>query len=169
MSVFYSYYHQTQLKTIQHPSYIISRVVLFFGVSFSVLPNFREHIFLARTSISALFSKHHIYKIMKKSNYVVWPAPSSKFLRMARGPKSLATPGLSNCSCHKPQVDHHSLVFVCFHVALSSFETETKEHVVDAPILVVRLDGTAAEENRHVVAQVVHHGDRVRLLAASNL
>ena len=31
---------------------------------------------------------------MKKSNYVVWPAPSSKFLKKARGPKSLATPGL---------------------------------------------------------------------------
>ena len=29
---------------------------------------------------------------MKKSNYVVWPAPSSRFLKMARGPKSLATP-----------------------------------------------------------------------------
>ena len=27
-----------------------------------------------------------------KSNYVVWPAPSSKFLKMARGPESLATP-----------------------------------------------------------------------------
>ena len=31
---------------------------------------------------------------MRKSNYVVWPAPSSKFLKMARGPKSLATPAL---------------------------------------------------------------------------
>ena len=31
---------------------------------------------------------------MKKSNYVVWPAPSSKFLKMARSPKSLATPDL---------------------------------------------------------------------------
>ena len=30
----------------------------------------------------------------KKSNYVVWPVPSSKFLKMARGPKSLATPDL---------------------------------------------------------------------------
>jgi len=29
---------------------------------------------------------------MKKSNYVVWPAPSSIFLKMARGPKSLAIP-----------------------------------------------------------------------------
>ena len=53
--MFYSCYHQTQLKTIQHPSYIICRVVIFFGFIFSVLSNFREHIFLARTSISALF------------------------------------------------------------------------------------------------------------------
>ncbi len=30
----------------------------------------------------------------EKSNDVMWPAPSSKFLKMARGPKSLATPGL---------------------------------------------------------------------------
>ncbi len=63
---------------------------------FSVLANFREHIFLAPTSISALFKNiiAHIYKIMKKSNYVVWPTPSSKFVKMARGPKSLATPAL---------------------------------------------------------------------------
>ncbi len=27
-------------------------------------------------------------QIMKKSNYVVWPAPSTKFLKMARGPRS---------------------------------------------------------------------------------
>ncbi len=33
-------------------------------------------------------------KMQKKSNYGVWPAPSSKFLKMARGPKSLATPAL---------------------------------------------------------------------------
>ena len=32
----------------------------------------------------------------KKSNDVVWPTPSSKFLKMARGPKSLATPGLND-------------------------------------------------------------------------
>ena len=32
---------------------------------------------------------------MEKSSYVVWSAPSSKFLKMARSPKSLATPGLS--------------------------------------------------------------------------
>ena len=32
---------------------------------------------------------------MKKSNYVVWPAPSSKFLEMAGGPKSVATPALA--------------------------------------------------------------------------
>ena len=84
VKVFYSRYHQTQLKTIQHPSYIISRVVIFFGFLFSdVFPNFREHIFLVHTSISALFFLNiaHIYKIMKKSNYVVWPAPSSKFLQ----------------------------------------------------------------------------------------
>ncbi len=31
---------------------------------------------------------------MEKSNYVVWPAPSSKFMKMARGPISLATPAL---------------------------------------------------------------------------
>ena len=31
---------------------------------------------------------------MKKSNYVVWPAPSSKFLKMARGPKSFAAPAI---------------------------------------------------------------------------
>ena len=31
---------------------------------------------------------------MKKSNYVVWPAPSSKCMKMARGPRSLTTPGL---------------------------------------------------------------------------
>ena len=30
----------------------------------------------------------------KKSNYVMWPVPSSQFLKMARGPKSLAIPGL---------------------------------------------------------------------------
>ena len=66
--MFYSCYHQTQPKTIQHPSYIISRVVIFFGFLFSVVPNFREHIFLARTSISALFKNiiAPIYKIMKK-------------------------------------------------------------------------------------------------------
>ena len=32
---------------------------------------------------------------MKKSNYVVWPAPSSNFLKMARGPRSLATPDVA--------------------------------------------------------------------------
>ena len=66
--MFYSCYHQIQLKTIQHPSYIISRVVIFFGFLFSVLQNFREHNFLARTSISALFQNiiAHIYKKMKK-------------------------------------------------------------------------------------------------------
>ena len=53
--MFYSCFHQTHLKTIQHPSYIISKVVIFFGFLFSVLPNFREHIFIARTSILALF------------------------------------------------------------------------------------------------------------------
>ena len=37
-------------------------------------------------------------KKMKKSNYVVWPAPSSKFRKMARGPKSLATPALTYCN-----------------------------------------------------------------------
>ena len=37
-----------------------------------------------------------IFKIMKKSNYVVWPAPLSKFLKMARGPKSLPTSVLYN-------------------------------------------------------------------------
>ena len=87
--VFYSCYRQTQLETIQHPSYIISRVVIFFVFLFSVLPNFREHIFLARTSISALFwtSQHtSTRKWKKKSNYVVWPAPSSKFLQ--NGPRS---------------------------------------------------------------------------------
>ena len=31
----------------------------------------------------------------KESNYVVWPAPSSKFLKIARGPKSLVTPDLN--------------------------------------------------------------------------
>ena len=30
----------------------------------------------------------------EKSNYVVWPAPSSKFLKMGRGPKSFATPAI---------------------------------------------------------------------------
>ena len=43
------------IKTIQHPSYIISSVLIFFGFLFSVPPNFREHIFLGLTSISALF------------------------------------------------------------------------------------------------------------------
>ena len=38
---------------------------------------------------------------MKKSNYVVWPVPSSKFLKMARGPKSLATPGLDQYTIFK--------------------------------------------------------------------
>ena len=33
----------------------------------------------------------HYLQEMKKSNYVVWPAPSSKYLKMACGPKSLAT------------------------------------------------------------------------------
>ena len=56
--VFYSCYHQTQLKTFQHPSYIIS-FCCHFGFLFSVLPNFREDILLARTSISALFFKQH--------------------------------------------------------------------------------------------------------------
>ena len=82
--MFYSCYHQTQLKTIQYPSSIISRVVIFFGFLFSGLPNFREHIFLVRASISALFSNiAHIYEVMKTSNYVVWPAPSPEFLKMA--------------------------------------------------------------------------------------
>ena len=31
---------------------------------------------------------------MEKSSYVVWSAPSSKFLKMASGPKSLGTPAL---------------------------------------------------------------------------
>ncbi len=86
--MFYSCYHQTQLKTIQHPSYIICRVVIFFGFLFPVLPNFREHIFLARTSISAQNIIAHIYKIMKKSNYGE--------CGVARGPKSLATPVLAD-------------------------------------------------------------------------
>ena len=53
-------------------------------------------------STSAVFLNimAHIYKIMKTSNYVVWPASSSKFLKMARGPKSLATPGLFTLCIH---------------------------------------------------------------------
>ena len=31
-------------------------------------------------------------KKMEKSNYEVWPAPSSKFLKVAHGLKSLASP-----------------------------------------------------------------------------
>jgi len=84
--VFYSCYYQTQLKTIQHPSYIISRFVIFFCFLFSVLPNFWEHIFLARTSISALFKNiiAHIYKL------------NIELCGVAHGPKSLATPGQEN-------------------------------------------------------------------------
>ena len=37
----------------------------------------------------------------KKSNYVVWPVASSKFLKMARGPKSLATPDLNKRFLHE--------------------------------------------------------------------
>ena len=33
----------------------------------------------------------------EKSNYVVWPARLSKFLKIARGPKSLTTPALYDC------------------------------------------------------------------------
>ena len=41
-------------------------------------------------------------KIQKneKSNYVVWPTPSSKFLEMARGPKSLAIPVIAVTSAN---------------------------------------------------------------------
>ena len=53
------YYHQTQLKTIQYPSYTISRIVIFFGFLFSFVPNFREHIIFARTSILELLKKNH--------------------------------------------------------------------------------------------------------------
>ena len=31
-------------------------------------------------------------KKMEKLNYVVWPAPSSKFLKMARGPNKFGHP-----------------------------------------------------------------------------
>ena len=63
-------------SNIHHPS--SPELSFSFGFLFSVLPHFREHIFLARTSISAFFLNilAHIYKIMNKSNYVVqklWP------------------------------------------------------------------------------------------------
>ena len=48
---------------------------------------------------------------MKKSNYVVWPAPSSKFLEMARGPKSLATPDVNGSrSIEEPVQKERSLI-----------------------------------------------------------
>ena len=31
----------------------------------------------------------------------MWPAPSSKFLKMARGPKTLATPAIDQCHINK--------------------------------------------------------------------
>ena len=54
--------------------------------------------FLARQS-QRFFLKHNSTYLQdnEKSNYVVWPAPSSKFLKMARGPKSLATPEIGYC------------------------------------------------------------------------
>ena len=52
-----------------------------------------------------------IQKKMKKSNYVVWPAPSSKFLKMARGPKSLATPDVNGSrSIEEPVQKERSLI-----------------------------------------------------------
>ena len=38
---------------------------------------------------------------MKGSNNVVWPATSSKFLKITRGPKSLATPVLYSNLIHQ--------------------------------------------------------------------
>ena len=54
------------------------------------------HLPCSHVNLSA-FLKHHSSYLQdngKKSNHVVWPAPLSKFLKMARGPKSLATPDL---------------------------------------------------------------------------
>ena len=85
--------HNSKQSNIQHPSSPELSIFLF-----SVVPNFREHIFIARKSISPLFKNiiAHIYKIMKK-NRIMWCDPRLRpnFCKMARGPKSLATPDLN--------------------------------------------------------------------------
>ena len=53
---------------------------------------------------------------MEKSSYVVWSAPSSKFLKMARSPKSLATPGLniSQSSLYRSPLKTWIIIFFSF-------------------------------------------------------
>ena len=85
--VFYSCYHQTQLKTIQHPS-SPELSFSFIWFLFSVLPNFREHIFLARTSISALFLKHHSTYLQDNENIELCDVARAFVQISGNGPRS---------------------------------------------------------------------------------
>ena len=66
--------HDSKQSNIHHTSSPELSDVLWF--LFSGLANFREHIFLARTSISALFSKHHsTYLQDNETNRTMWCGP----------------------------------------------------------------------------------------------
>ncbi len=51
---------------------------------------------------------------MKKLNFVVWPAPSSKFLKIAHGPISLATPAVTLLGIRRDAVVRTSSKKSCF-------------------------------------------------------
>ena len=68
----------------------------------------------------------------QRSNYVVWPAPSSTFLKMARGPKILATPALRQTrSTQKETSKTRSSSFIslytCQHKLLLFFLIQNRE------------------------------------------